>query len=187
MQVKIDFNTGIIEGCRVTIRRLSDMAEFYSDQVSVNNMLKKNRDPCIYEIYEYSNPADEGNLNFGTTIIYPGKVGNEFYMTKGHYHQKNAGEVYQGLRGNGILLLQNRKGEFRNIEMGKGSLVYIPPEWAHRSVNIGDELFIYYFVYPSNSGHDYETIRRTGFMKLVVEKNSKPCIIDNIKYTPSES
>jgi len=27
-----------------------------------------------------------GELLFGVSIVHPGKVGNEFYMTKGHFH-----------------------------------------------------------------------------------------------------
>jgi glucose-6-phosphate isomerase len=36
-----------------------------------------------------------------------------------------------------------------------------------------------FFVYPANVGHDYGTIERFGFRKLVVDSESGPKIIDN--------
>ena len=39
----------------------------------------------VYEFYEMGAPETDGHLAFGSSITYPGKVGNEYFMTKGHF------------------------------------------------------------------------------------------------------
>lgn len=40
------------------------------------------------------------------------KIGNEYYMTKGHYHQHiDTLEVYYGLSGEGYMLMENMEGD----------------------------------------------------------------------------
>ena len=78
-------------------------------------------------------------LSFGLTVIQPGTIDGEYYMTKGHFHaaQQDGDEVYLGVSGNGLLLLQSRQGESREIELTPGAILYTPLAWAHRTVNVG--------------------------------------------------
>ena len=56
----------------------------------------------------------EGGLFFGRTIIEPGKVGAEYFMTKGHIHKiKNRAEYYWCIQGEGMLILMNEKRQTR--------------------------------------------------------------------------
>jgi glucose-6-phosphate isomerase len=41
---------------------------------------------------------------------------------------------------------------------------------------------ITFFVYPGNAGHDYGTIEKLGFRKLVIEGENGIEIIDNPRY-----
>jgi glucose-6-phosphate isomerase len=61
-------------------------------------------------------------------------------------------------------------------------VLYVPPRWAHRSINTGTDDLITYFVYPGDAGHNYGTIETQGFCKLVVEQDGKPAIIDNPRW-----
>jgi len=178
----LDFNKAILTGCRLTTRKLSDMADYYSDQSAVRKVLDAKQDPALYDIYECAGAEEPGNMTFGTTIIHPGKIGNEYYMSKGHFHAVDSAEVYLGLTGKGLLLLQNRNGDFTSTELEKGTVVHIAPGWAHRSVNTGKEEFSYFFVYFSNAGHDYESVKRTGLKKLALEKDSGSVLVDNPNY-----
>lgn len=83
--VKLNFETGIIENAKKSIRRLSDMKGYFIDEEAWKKMIEDG-DPIIYEVYAIEQEEKEGDLNFATTVLYPGKVGNEFFMTKGHYH-----------------------------------------------------------------------------------------------------
>ena len=39
---------------------------------------------------------------------------------------------------------------------------YIPPGWAHRTVNVGEEPFRFLAVYPGAAGHDYGFVEEHG-------------------------
>ncbi|MBS7607222.1 cupin domain-containing protein [Candidatus Bathyarchaeota archaeon] len=163
-------------------RYLSDLRGYFLEEQIVEEMLSRNENPLIYTVYEISREF-EGEFNVGCTIIYPGKIGDEYYFTKGHYHAKEqTSEVYVGLSGEGIILMQNREGRTFAEEIKPKTVVYIPPGFAHRSINTGKTRLVFLAIYPSNSGHDYETIMRTGFTKIVVERDGKPTLIDNPKY-----
>ncbi|MBY9003577.1 MAG: glucose-6-phosphate isomerase [Candidatus Lokiarchaeota archaeon] len=169
---------------RTTKRRmLSNMKEMYLDNEAFEFMLERS-DICIYEFYELGIPEKSSELAFGTTIIYPGKVGNEYFMTKGHFHEVlETAEVYYCTKGHGFLLMEDPEGRTEIQEMTPGISVYVPPNFAHRSINISNtEPFIMFFVFRADAGHDYKTIETKGFRKLVVEMNGKPEIIDNPKW-----
>jgi glucose-6-phosphate isomerase len=79
--------------------------------------------------------------------------------------------------------MENPEGDWSVEELRPGRILYVPPRWAHRSVNTGSGDLVFLFVYPGNAGHDYGTIERQGFRKLVVEVDGKPQIIDNPRWS----
>jgi len=107
---KVNLSTGTIQNTRKTRRYLSDLVDIYQDRQILNRMLKK-KDVLVYEVDEVVLPNGEGHLLHGTSILYPGKVGKEYFMTRGHYHTKeDEPEVYFCLKGEGYLIMQTRKG-----------------------------------------------------------------------------
>ena len=163
----------------IIVRRLGDMKAMYHDQAAVARLLEAG-DPLLYEVYEVHVPSEAGHLNHCCSIIYPGQVGDEYFMTKGHYHAvEGTAEIYLGLQGQGMLLMQTREGQVSHIDFRPGVMAYIPPYWAHRMINTGAERFIFLGVYPGNAGHNYGTIEQTGFARLVVERHGAPAIIPN--------
>ena len=55
-------------------------------------------DRLIYEVQGVELPEEEGQIPHCTTRILPGRIGDEYHMTKGHYHaRREQGEVYFGL------------------------------------------------------------------------------------------
>lgn len=180
---QLHWQNGLIEpyGKKI-VRRLSDMKGTYLD-IAVTEELLKQGDPVIYEVYEADVPHEEGQLIYCTSIIYPGKIGDEYHMTKGHFHSREGtAEIYFGLHGRGYLLMQTHDGQASVIEIVPGTVAYIPPFWAHRTVNIGNENFVFFAVYPGDAGHNYGIIEERGFAKLVMEKNGKSTIVDNPRY-----
>jgi glucose-6-phosphate isomerase len=81
------------------------------------------------------------------------------------------------------MVLETPEGDWAIEELNPGRVLYVPPRWAHRSINISqaDDL-VTFFVYPANSGHDYGTIEQQGLRKLVVEEAGQPKIIDNPRW-----
>lgn len=180
----LNFKNGSIESYRDRRQvKVSNLKEFFYDRKAVEEILSMGEDPLVYEVFEHPQPEVEGQINFGVTVLYPGKVGNEYYLTKGHYHTKeNTAELYLGLSGEGMMIMQTKDGQVSILPIRPGHIIYVPPFWAHRTVNIGREKLTFFFVYPSDSGHDYGTIRQKGFAKLVIEEEGQPKVIDNPKF-----
>ena len=129
----------------------------------------------IYEVYE---AETNGQVCLALTVLKPGKVGNEYHMTKGHYHEDpGAGETYFALKGSGLVIMQTKRGDTEEIWMGPGSAACIPPGWAHRTINVGKDDFVMLAIFSATSGHDYESIQKNGFLKRVVEENGEPRVI----------
>jgi len=127
----------------------------------------------IYQVEMLLSAQGEGALFVGTTHLNPGRVGDEFYMTRGHFHQRREqGEVYFGLRGSGLLLLQNEQGEARLEQVSPGSVHIIPGFTAHRLINTGSEILSALAVWPTVAGHDYAALEK-GFALRVVEQDGK--------------
>jgi glucose-6-phosphate isomerase len=167
---------------RINIRKLSDMRGMFLDSEAEIRILKK-EDPVVYSFSERIMPEKNGHLQLAITTIQPGKIGEEYFMTKGHYHRRSdTSEVYLGIEGKGCLLMQTVNGDFDSIEIRKGVVAYIPPYWGHRMVNMGKTPFIFFAVYPGDAGHNYGDIEKTGFVKILIEKKGNPLFVDNPKW-----
>jgi len=161
-------------------RRLSDMQGQYADSDTYESFLKAG-DPVLYEVYEVRRPEVTGEMIQGLSIVHPGKVGDEYYMTKGHFHVVlDTAETYYCLQGSGMMVMETPEGDWAVEELRPQRVLYVPPRWAHRSVNIHpDEKLVTFFVYPADAGHDYGTIEKLGFRKLVVDNNGLAQVVDN--------
>lgn len=174
-----------IEGYEPIVRRLSSLQGQFLDQNAFALALAQN-DPVLYQVYAVDRPGVVGELSSGLTILHPGRVGDEYYMTKGHFHAVlETGEVYYCLGGRGMMVMETPEGDWHVAEMMPGAVVYVPPCWAHRSVNVSDsEDLLFFWVYPANAGHNYGAIERQGFRKLIVAREGAPTIIDNPRWLP---
>jgi glucose-6-phosphate isomerase, archaeal len=177
-----DLLTGLSQKSKPTQRRLSQMKGMFLDGDAFDSLVSE-LDPLVYEFYELGAPEDAGDVAFGTSIVYPGKVGNEYHMTKEHFHTiLETGEVYLCLQGKGIMLQENPEGDWSAKELSPGTAVYCPQRYAHRSVNTGDTPLVTFFAFRGDAGHDYGTIETKGYRKLVVEHEGEVAIIDNPRW-----
>jgi glucose-6-phosphate isomerase len=160
----------------------------YADEQSYQTRLAQ-EDVVVYEFYEISRPKVVGELLHGVSIVHPGKVGDEYFMTKGHFHQiLETAEIYYGLHGEGMMVMETPGGDWSVQELSPGKVLYVPPCWAHRLVNVSQmEDLVTLFIYPAQAGHDYGAIERQGFRKLVVERDNRPHIVDNPRWRVLES
>jgi glucose-6-phosphate isomerase, archaeal len=162
------------------VRRLSDLNGQFYDQGTYDALLAEG-DCILYEVYEIRRPEKEGEILSGISIVHPGKVGDEFFMTKGHYHAiLDTAELYYCLSGEGFMVMENPEGETAVEPLSPGNILYVPPRWAHRSVcTCRREDLVTFFAYPGNAGHNYGTIESKGFRKLVLDSPKGIKIIDN--------
>lgn len=168
-------------------RQLSSMKNQFLDMSAYKAMLAI-EDSQLYEVYEIRLPEEASVLLQGISIVHPGKVGVEYFMTKGHFHSViETAEVYYCLRGSGYMVMETPEGDWAVEALKPHKILYVPPRWAHRSVNASpQEDLVTFFVYPGNAGHDYGSIEKQGFRKLVVERGGSPVIIDNPRWLPPE-
>lgn len=166
---QMNFDENAMEGYEFhDIRRLEDLIGYYNEADTVITLEKGN--PVIYEVYKRDVPKESGELLHCVTMINPGRVGSEYYMTKGHYHQdETCAEIYYGQKGHGRLVMQ--KGiKSRMVEMFPGTIAYIPAGWGHRTVNVSDsEPFVFFSIWPGHSGYDYERVAEEPFAKVEAE------------------
>ncbi|GAA4159434.1 MULTISPECIES: glucose-6-phosphate isomerase [Rhizobiaceae] len=180
---EFNLNNGL-SSTREPIRRtLSKMKGMFHDEAAFEAQLA-NGDSLLYEFYDMGVPDSEKDVAYGTSITYPGKVGDEYHMTKGHFHTViDTAEVYYCLRGHGYMMMETPEGETKWLEFLPGKAVYVPGRWAHRSINVHPtEPLVTFFAFPGNAGHDYGTIESKGFRKLMVERDGKPTVIDNPRW-----
>ena len=176
-----DLKTGATNE-KVTSRHVSNMKGMFADDAAFEELVKSG-DPKVYDFTEMGFEEVIQDLLYGTSITYPGKVGNEYFMTKGHFHTiLDTAEVYYCLSGEGYMLMETPEGEWAAEKLSAGKAVYVPARWAHRSINTGNTPLITFFCFRADAGHDYGTIETKGFRKLIVEQDGKPVIVDNPKW-----
>jgi glucose-6-phosphate isomerase len=183
----LDLHSGSLDPERKVVeRRHSDMADMYLEEYADGTA-----DTVIYSVHEIPVPTTNSNLMSSTTVIQPGMVGQEYYMTKGHFHKiRDRAEIYIGISGEGRLVMAKEDGLYTVEAMRRGTINYVPGGWAHRSVNVGDEPLVFFAVYPGDAGYDYDTIEEEGFPVLVVAGEDGPEVVPNPRYkaaSPSEA
>ncbi len=181
--IKVDLATGLIKGYPTLERNLSYMKTMFYDTKACEALLAKG-DIRIYDYFDLKKPELATELAVGTSIVYPGKVGDEYFMTKGHFHEVlDTTEVYYCFSGHGYMMMESPEGDWEVGEFLPGQAVYVPGRYAHRSINVSpNEPLMAFFCFRGDAGHDYATIETKGFHKLMVERNGKPEIIDNPRW-----
>ena len=147
-------------------KRFGDLDGLYGNAAAYSAMRTTWGTRVVYEVSEFR-PSDRcGDIVFGLTRMLPGKVGENFFMTRGHIHRRaDRPEIYYGQKGNGLMLMELPEGETRIVDIAPYTCCYVPPFWIHRSVNTGAEVFVMTFGYPADSGQDYDIIARAGGMR----------------------
>lgn len=175
----IELNSGKLSGENVfeTVKTLKELGGIFEDE---NAWYEMDGTTIVYIVQVHA-PVEkntEGGLFFGTTYLMPGKVGNEYFLTQGHFHKIiNRSEYYWGIEGDGVLLLMNRNREIKTEKMNRGSLHYIPADTAHRVINYGSTVLSFGACWPADAGYDYDEIKQNGFSARLKDINGKPFLI----------
>lgn len=175
----LDLAAGLIVGQAVVQRRLSDLRGAFDDTTAYDAAVARG-DPLVYTVSSVEPGEGAGDLHYGLGLIMPGQVGREYYLTKGHIHRwRDAAEVYVGLGGEGMMLLEDEAtGESRALRLAAGIVVYVPPCTFHRTVNTGTIPLTYLGVYPARAGHDYGALAERNFREVVVAVNGSPAVME---------
>ncbi len=126
---------------------------------SYKRPIKSKNNPVIYETFIKSFSP----IQLGLTVINPGTINKEFYMTRGHIHKKPTPEFYILLEGKGILLIQKNKPEI--IKLKEGEIALIPEGYTHRLINTGSKKLKVLTIYDETSMPDYNVKFKKRFFK----------------------
>ncbi|MGA2984998.1 MAG: glucose-6-phosphate isomerase family protein [Terriglobia bacterium] len=178
-QIMVDFRTGELSGERVQriTRRIKDLKGSFGDEKA-----RQSLDPemVVYRVETFSpvSVGEEGGLFWGATFIEPGMVGNEYFMTKGHFHaERRRAEFYMAVAGGGALILMDESRRTSFEVMHPGSLHYIPAHTAHRVANTTGSVLAFMACWPSDAGHDYESIAAEGFAARLLKVSGAPALV----------
>lgn len=151
-----------------------DLSGLYADQAAFDALLATKADEIAYEVTSFTPGKKTSDLIMGVTRMEPGKIGREYYLTRGHIHANgDRPEIYYTLSGRGLMQMESPDGEVRLVEMGPQQICYVPPFWIHRSINVGTDDLVMFFSYPADSGQDYGIIERSGGMRVRIMDDGK--------------
>ncbi len=175
----VDWKTGGLSGHGIeeSHKTLGQLDGVFHDQAAWRAM---DPETVVYRVRFWRPVSDGtvGGLFWGATILEPGQVGDEYFMTHGHFHSlRDRAEIYATVSGSGTLLLMSEDGETTSQTMTPGTVHYIPGRTAHRVANTGEEPLVFLASWPSDAGHDYGCIRTAGFGKRLMERDGVPCLV----------
>lgn len=162
-----------------TVRTLGDLKGVFRDEKARSAFPDST---VAYRVQSFS-PVQEGTaggLLLGNTFLEPGMVGDEYFMTRGHFHaRRDRTEIYIGVAGEGALILMDESRRTWCERMHPGSVHFISGDLAHRVANVGSETLSFLACWPTDAGHDYETIAKNGFGARLREVSGAPQLIED--------
>jgi hypothetical protein len=100
----VDLQTGLMTGTDSRYQKcLRDLSGLYADAAAFDALATTRGNEVVYEVTDYRPNSNPGDLITGVTRMNAGKVGDEFFMTRGHIHAAiDRPELYFGLKGYGV-------------------------------------------------------------------------------------
>ena len=129
---------------KVVVRRFKDMADHFKNPKGIKG------NPILYKVYI----NDFQCFETGLTVINPGNINGEYYMTKGHKHVKPTREIYILINGKGKLLVKGKK--LKVFDLKKGKTYFLPKREGHRLVNTENKPLEVLTIYMKTAGHNYK-------------------------------
>lgn len=158
--------------------------------VFLHNLEGTGPDP-VYQVF--TDLGDHFWVN--KTVIAPGRLGDEYTLTFGHYHGVDVDEKYYVASGSGVLQLQKKHlengvwvpeivDEVLLVKAEVGDEVIIKPEYGHSWSNVGDDELILFDNWSTpHSPSDYEAIEKLhGLAYYLIEENGQIKAVPNPNY-----
>ena len=180
-QAFVDLLSGKLSGANVlnSERTLGQLEGIFANEAARKNM---DLNQLVYAVqsHEVVLAGTAGGLFFGTSNVFPGEVDGEYFMTKGHFHERaEAAEYYWCIQGEGALILMDENRHCWVEWLRPGTLHYIPGYTAHRLANTGKVPLRVGACWPADAGHDYGTIMKEGFSARLMNLAGVPTLVPN--------
>lgn len=117
------------------VAKVKDLKDYYKN-------ISGHEEKINYEVY-FLHPEKTRLLKtfVGMTVLHPGKVNEEYRMTRGHSHETE--EIYVFIKGKGKMILK-KENEYHEYNVKSGDIVLVPSGFWHRVINTGEEELIFY-------------------------------------------
>lgn len=186
MSVSLDPHTGHLTGPTVTESRrtIAGLKGYFLDEAARAAM---DQDHVVYRVqaYEPQPEGTEGAVCCATTFLEPGVVGDEYFLTRGHFHvNQDRAELEVTVAGEGALILMAEDRRTWTEPMRAGSVHHVPPRTAHRVANTGARALVFVSYWPSETGHDYRTIIERGFGARVRRRHGGAALVPDEAVRP---
>jgi glucose-6-phosphate isomerase len=161
-------------------KTIGDLQSVFRDAAGAQGL---DSNEIVYRVQWWApvNAGVAGGLFWGVTTIESGRVGEEYFMTHGHFHAvRTRAEYYGTVSGHGMLIRMDEDRKTWGEEMSPGSLHYIDGQHAHRVANTGDSPLVFWACWPSDAGYDYATIAERGFGSRLIVKEGRPEFVPNV-------
>ncbi|MCK5107393.1 MAG: glucose-6-phosphate isomerase [Nanoarchaeota archaeon] len=184
-------SSNVIKLPKPGIRKLKDESKVLISKV------KKNI-PIYYMYRDVHLKEDEvkfrkNKVRYDITVIPPHKFGKEEVKTLGHYHPHLKGkrisypEIYEVLHGEGIFLIQNKKGskivDAIAIKGKKGDIIIVPPNYGHITINPSKKVLIMCNLVSNSFSSIYkDIIKKHGAGYYYIIEGGKGKFIKNPSY-----
>jgi glucose-6-phosphate isomerase len=172
--MRLDWASGLLKSDAEVHESVKTLGQLAGTFASADALCAMDPATVVYRVQTWC-PVPEGTqggLFWGSTVVQPGEVDREYFMTHGHFHQKRDRTEYYGtVEGQGALILMDETRKTWLESMSAGSLHFIPPNTAHRVANVGEIPLRFVACWPSDAGHDYEPIRKHGFSARLLNIN----------------
>lgn len=169
---------------RVSVRKLDQLRSVLMDPQATGP------DPVYQVVHNVGNDWEN------KTIINPGKIGQEYTKTHGHYHPDNApDEIFRVAEGEGVLALQKKHvengvivpemvEEVFLVKAKAGDEIKIKKDYGHSWSNIGNEPLVLLDDWKTpHSPEDYKPIDiQHGMAYFLVEEDGKLKTVPNPTY-----
>ncbi len=127
----------------------------------------------IYRVYSLGSGAPPlpgsrlGELDISVTVLAPGRIGDEPFHTRGHFHADPDGpEFLTVLTGEGRVEMGPRRGPVERVSVTTGDCVLVPTGYAHRLLNLGSGPLVFISVAAEGLGHDYAGVAELGWCRF---------------------
>jgi glucose-6-phosphate isomerase len=156
-------------------RRLSELAkdDVIFDRKEAEELIER-KDAVIYKVInlwkfnsKFEKLREKTGINCDITVMNHGIISTgsfgELYLTYGHVHLENYGEVYSVVAGKAFLIFYEPKSlKTTVVKMSEGSEFLIPKGTIHR-LYCGSEGAVIVGLVSKKAGHDYGVVKGKGF------------------------
>jgi glucose-6-phosphate isomerase len=132
------------EFAKLAEKKVKLVKDMLCDGKNIYKNIRGKEDEINYELFDTRLGLKRHVVSM--TVLFPGKVGEEYKMTTGHSHV-GVEEIYYIISGSGRMIVGDEEKEVR-----AGDIISIPEGAWHRAINTGNDKLIFLAIFEKYPG-----------------------------------